>query len=136
MTHFEFLAVFISIVLALGVSDVLAGWGAQIRYRENVKHYWLHTVWGILYLIASIQVWWGLWRFRELTDWTFIDNLILILPYLILALVAHVMTPDIANGQTDIRQHYFKNAPWMFGLIAFFLVSVIVNTRVVVSLTE
>ena len=129
MTHFEFLAVFISIVLALGVSDVLSGWGEQIRFRDRVRPYWLHTVWGVLYLLASIQAWWGLWRFQGITDWTFIDNLILILPYLLLALIAYVLTPSSSKDQTDVRSYYYKNAPWIFGLGAVFVASLIVNTR-------
>lgn len=129
MTQFEFILVFISIVLALGVSDVLSNWGDQIRFREQVHHYWLHTHWGILYLLVAIQAWWGLWRFRERTEWTFFDNLLLIWPYLMLALVAYVLAPSISNGQNDIKHYYYKNTPWIFGFSAVYVASVIINTK-------
>ena len=129
MTHFEFIAVFISILLALGVSDVLNNWGDQIRRRDEIDHYWLHTAWGGLYLLAAIQAWWGLWRLRDRTEWTFGDNLILILPYMVLALVAYVLTPSSSGSQKDIREYYWRNSPWFFGLCATFLAALMINTR-------
>ncbi len=129
MTQFEFITVFVSILLALGVSDVLNSWGDQIRLRDKVTHYWLHTVWGILYLLMTIQAWWGMWRLRHKTDWTFLDNLIQLFPYMLLALIAYVLTPRLTDGQTDIREYYYKNAPWVFGLGAVFLFGLMINTR-------
>ena len=128
MTQFEFVLVFISMVLALGVSDILANWGAQIRFRDEVRPYWLHTVWGVLYLLAAMQVWWGMWRLKDRTEWNFIDNIIQILPYLLLSLIAYVMTPSIADGQRDVKAYYYKNAGWIFGLIAVFIAGLMLNT--------
>jgi len=129
MTQFEFLTVFISIVLALGVSGVLSGWGDQVRFRDDVRHYPVHTAWGGLYLLVAIQAWWGLWRVNERTDWTFFDNLLFLLPFLLLALLAYVLTPSIAGGQKDMRDYYFRNAPWIFGISAAYLVVQVFNTR-------
>lgn len=55
MTHFEFLSVFVSSVLAFGVSDILSSWGEQIRFRKQIRHYWLHFVWPVLVLLVIIQ---------------------------------------------------------------------------------
>ena len=129
MTQFEFLSVFISIVLALGVSDILSSWGQQVRFRHQVRHYWLHTIWGLLLLLLMIQAWWGLWRLRDRTDWLFTDNLLLILPFLLLAFLAYVFTPTISDGKGDVKRYYFDNAPWFFGLSAAYLLAVIINTN-------
>lgn len=135
MTQFEFLSVFISIVLALGVSDILSSWGQQVRFRQQVRHYWLHTVWCILVLLVMIQAWWGLWRLREKTDWLFTDNLFLIMPYLLLALIAYVSTPTISDGKGDVKRYYFDNAPWIFGFGAAYIVALIINTKIVLGIT-
>ena len=123
MTQFEFLTVFISIVLAFGVSDILSSWGAQIRRRHEIRAYWLHTVWSALLLILMIQVWWSLWILRERTDWTFIEYLLLIIPFLTASLIAYVMTPSLKNGRTDIRKHYYDHARWTYSLTAFYVAS-------------
>lgn len=82
MTQFEFLSVFISIVLAFGVSDILSSWGEQIHLRNEIRHYWLHSAWSGLLLIVMVQVWWSLWVLRDRVEWTFPDYLSLIAPYL------------------------------------------------------
>ena len=133
MSQFEFLSVFISIVLALGVSGILSSWGQEIRFRKDVRHYWLHAVWGVLLLLVMVQAWWGLWRLRERTDWLFSDNLFLILPFLLLALMAYVFTPTIRDGKGDVRQYYYDNAPWIFGIGCSYVVAVIINTNVVLG---
>ncbi|MEM8609213.1 MAG: hypothetical protein AAGF92_19075 [Myxococcota bacterium] len=130
MTQFEFLSVFISIVLALGVSDILSTWGEQIRFRSKVRHYWLHTAWGILLLLLMIQAWWGLWRFRDREDWTFFENVTLIVPYLLLALTVYVLTPRISSEPSDIKDYYYVNAPWIFGLGGGALVAFTINAKV------
>jgi hypothetical protein len=135
MTQFEFLSVFISIVLALGVSGILSGWGDQIRFREMVKQYFLHTVWSILYLLIAIQAWWGLWRVSDRTEWTFFDNLLFIFPFLLLALLAYVLTPSISNGQRDIKAYYYGNAQWIFGIGAIYIVVQIFNTNNVLDMS-
>ena len=88
MTQFEFTTVFISIVLAFGVSDILASWGEQIRLRKQIRIYWLHVAWSALLLVLMIQVWWSLWVLRDRTEWIFFEYLLLILPFLTLALIA------------------------------------------------
>lgn len=121
MTQFEFLAVFISIVLALGVSDILLNWGDQIRLRKYIHGYGLHFAWTALVLVLMIQLWWTLWEVRERTDWTFPEYLLLIAPFLIVALIAYVFTPSLQEGERDIKRYYFEHSPWIFGLSAGYL---------------
>ena len=118
MTQFEFLTVFISIVLAFGVSDILSSWGEQIRLRKQIRIYWLHVAWSALLLTLMIQVWWSLWILRDRTAWTFIEYLILIIPFLTVSLIAYLMTPSLRGDDRDIRSHYWNNSRWMFSLAA------------------
>ncbi len=123
MTQFEFLSVFISIVLAFGVSDILSSWGEQIRLRKQIRRYGLHSAWSGLLIIVMIQVWWSLWVLRERTEWTFPEYLTLIVPYLTVALIAYVLTPSLENGERDIKRYYYDNSPWLFSLGAVYLAS-------------
>ncbi len=123
MTQFEFLSVFISIVLAFGVSDILSSWGEQIRLRKHIRRYGLHTAWSGLLIIVMIQVWWSLWVLRERTEWTFPEYLSLIVPYLTVALIAYVLTPSLEDEDRDIKRYYYDNSPWIFSLGAVYLAS-------------
>ncbi len=123
MTQFEFLTVFISIVLAFGVSNILSNWGEQIRLRKHIRRYGLHFAWSVLLLILIVQAWWALWALRERTGWNFIEYLVLIVPYLTLALIAYVLTPSLQNGERDIKRYYYDNSPWIFALAAVYIAS-------------
>ena len=122
MNQFEFVIVFVSIVVAFAVSDVLAGWGEQIRLRREVRHYPLHTVWAVLLLFVMMQGWWSLWELSERAAWTFPQYVALVIPYLTLALMAYVVTPELSDN-TDIKKHYFDDSRWFFSLGAFYLSS-------------
>lgn len=133
MSQFEFITVFISIVLAFGVSDILASWGEQIRLRKIVRVYWLHVLWSALILAVMVQVWWSLWVLRDSTDWTFIKYLLLIVPFLTLSLIAYLMTPSLQDKDADIRRHYWDNARWIFALASFYMCSAMTFSVVIVG---
>ncbi len=121
MSQFEFVLVFISIVVAFAVSDILASWGEQIRIRHRIRHYALHTAWSALLLFVMMQVWWSLWDLNEMTGWTFAQYLALVIPFLTLALMAYILTPNFDDPDEDIRSHYFETSRWFFSLAAFYL---------------
>ncbi len=121
MTQFEFLTVIISIVLAFGISDILSSWGEQIRLRRKIRPYRLHLAWTVLLLVIMIQVWWSLWTLQDRAEWTFPAYLLLIAPYLTVALIAYMLTPALADGEMDIRRYYYENSRWFFLLAAVYL---------------
>lgn len=123
MTQFEFLSVFISIVLAFAVSDILSSWGEQIRLRKILRHYPLHSAWTVLVLVIVIQSWWALWLMSDHGSWTFPEYASLILPYLLIALIAYTLTPSFDADERDIKRYYFDNASWVFALAAAYLAS-------------
>ena len=116
-------------MLAFGVSDILSSWGEQIRLRKEIRHYVLHVAWTVLLILLMVQMWWSMWRLREITSWTYSDYLILIVPYLLLSLIAYVLTPSVAGGGRDIKRYYYDNSPWIFGLGAVFIATAIINTN-------
>ncbi|MDX1406387.1 MAG: hypothetical protein R3192_17785 [Woeseiaceae bacterium] len=123
MTQFEFVLVFISIVLAFAVSDILSNWGEQVRLRKQIRHYPLHSAWMGLLLIIMMVVWWSLWVLREHPQWTFLQYMVLMVPYLTLALIAYILTPNFDDGERDIKHYYFENSRWIFSLAAFYFAS-------------
>ena len=45
MSRFEYLSVLLSIVIALGISEMVSSWGALLRQRRLVRFYWVHRLW-------------------------------------------------------------------------------------------
>jgi hypothetical protein len=55
MNAFEHLSVLISIILALGMTRVLAGVGEMLQARSHRHIYWVHAIWIVdlfLYLVS------------------------------------------------------------------------------------
>ncbi len=56
MGAFEYLSVLISIILALGMTRVLAGVGEMLQARSRHRIYWVHVIWIVnlfLYLVIA-----------------------------------------------------------------------------------
>ena len=53
MSLFEFLMVFVSIIVGLGVAEVLTGIAQQIRWRESIAGYWVWRRRGVERTLAA-----------------------------------------------------------------------------------
>src|SRR6476659_9026155 len=69
---FSYLSVLISIVLALGMTRVLAGVGEMLQARSHRKIYWVHAVWVVNVFIYQVVAWWNFYRWRSQQSWTFL----------------------------------------------------------------
>lgn len=119
MSLFEFLMVFVSIIVGLGVTEILTGLARQIRYRETIAHYWLHTVAVTLIFIALLQNWWELWDRRVVEQWTFYSLILMLIPPASLYLIAHLGFPEPVKD-SDLKRYYYQRLRpvWLLALIA------------------
>lgn len=125
MTRFEYLSVLVSIVIALGISELTISWARVFQLRAEVRTYWLHAFWSVFSLFLLIQFWWGFWRYRTVETWS-LSALIMALSVVItlslcVLMLAPRVTPDM---EFDSRKTYFDNAPKFFFLAATFILMV------------
>lgn len=62
MTHFEFIAVAVSIILGLGVIQLLSNLD---RVFAQPYRYWLHSAWVFILFWVLLQNWWAFWDLRD-----------------------------------------------------------------------
>lgn len=65
MTEFELLAIPLSLVLGLGITNILSDASDAIRDRERVSLHWLPFAWAILIFFFQVQYFFVLWDFHE-----------------------------------------------------------------------
>jgi hypothetical protein len=124
MNAFDYLSVLISIVLGLGITQVLAGFAAMVRARKRMRMYWPVPVqMGAVFLIAVV-VWWSMFGLREVRVWTFATFLMVMGQAVAVYLMAAFITPETAGEQSlDLRELYFRESRWFFAsslaLLAF-----------------
>lgn len=123
MSRFEYLSVLVSIVIALGISEIASSWGYLLRNRARVRFYWLHVFWSVFTALLMIQFWWGFWAFRTVESWTFFGLAAVVGECLVLVLAALVLLPDIHPAvRLDLRSHYFAQSRLYFLLGALVIV--------------
>ncbi|HBD99942.1 MAG TPA: hypothetical protein DC060_17300 [Gemmatimonadetes bacterium] len=60
MTLFEYLAIFLSIVLSFGVIRLLDGMPSALKQGRG---YVIHSLWVISLLFVQVQFWWAFWPY-------------------------------------------------------------------------
>ena len=70
MSGFEFVLVLYAIISGLGISDILSGWGEQVRARHRISPYPLQIALSFLLMYFGIAILWSFWTFRDI-NWTF-----------------------------------------------------------------
>jgi hypothetical protein len=124
MDAFAHLSVLISIVLGLGITNLLLGFARIVQMRARVKAYWPTIVWGLVLLVIHVQTWWSMFGLRTVETWTFVAfSLTLMQPILLFFLSALVM-PDFDRDEAlDLKANYFAQVRWFFGIIIALLIA-------------
>lgn len=127
MDAFSYLSVVLSIVLGLGLAQVLTSIGRLVRHREHVRLDWLPLLWAVAILVVFVQVWWSSFGLRGQKDWTFLGFTVVLAQTALLYLVAAVALPEhVDDGGVDLREHYRRQSPVFFGfLLATLVVSLL-----------
>ncbi len=111
MDPFSYLSVLISIVLALGMTRVLAGVGEMLQARSRRHIYWVHVVWVVNVFIYLVVAWWVFYRWRTQQPWTFFLFVFVLISPTILYLAALLLFPreGAIDQSVDYKAHFYSN---------------------------
>ncbi|MCP5055668.1 MAG: hypothetical protein GY937_02965 [bacterium] len=134
MSDFEFTSVVVSILIAFAFSEVLASWGRIIKRRPLVKLSGLYLATSGILLLALVGHWLGMSSYRALPAISPAESLLVFSPSFLGALVAFILAPEFPeSGEVDLSAHYFAVAPWVFSLLAVFIVLTVASDEVVLG---
>ncbi len=122
MSLFEFLMVLVSIIVGLGIAEILTGVARMIRCRDSITSYWVHSLAVVLVFLALLQQWWEAWGLRDTVEWTFGSLLLMLAGPVGLNLIAHLLFPERMQG-ANVRDYYFGagRAVWTIAAITVLL---------------
>ena len=118
MEAFNYLTVMVSIVVGLGLTQLLAGIGNFVQIRRRVTFYWLHTGWVGLLIILHLHMWWSFWVLRLVPDWTYGTFAYVLIGPSLLVIASHIAIPELLDGRIDVQRHYYDTRGVFFGLLA------------------
>lgn len=116
MGLFEYLMVLVSVVIGLGVTEILTGAANLIRVRDEVRFYWIHGAFQVGVFFALLQQWWEFWDLEGVGTISFVAVLAILIPPIILVLVAHLLYPRHASP-VDLEAYYFRQSPILWSLV-------------------
>jgi hypothetical protein len=130
MSMFEYLMVLVSIVMGLGITQVLRGLSKIARSRSA---YSALTLWALLLFYLHVQVWWALWDLNEVAAWNqFYFTLIVLIPCSLFG-ATELLLPMGATPETNWRTHFFSVRRWFFALMIAFTVIATLETRILLG---
>ncbi|MDX6696041.1 MAG: hypothetical protein QOF02_3644 [Blastocatellia bacterium] len=121
MDAFSYISVIISVVIGLGLSQLLTGAAELVKARRRVSFYWVHLLWVALTFVAHIFLWWTMWNLRLVRDWNFFSFLRLLLAPVLLYVAAAFLIPKVEPGVSiDLREYFYENHAAFFSVTAAF----------------
>lgn len=133
MSPFEYVVVLISIILGLGITQIMTGVADLVHQWEKVKLYWPHTLWVVLAFIMHVQEWWITYDLKQAFDtWRLPTFLFFTLYPVTLFIFARILFPYApADGPVDMKLFYYANfRKFLLLFMVLILLSIISNVIV------
>jgi hypothetical protein len=105
---FEFVQIPVALLLGFGMSEILAGWGHQLRHRDTQPPAGLQLVASAYVLGVSFRYLWIQWSTRP-EAWDYGAYLFSAAPAVLLALAAHVVRFDPGIAEQDAKAQYARS---------------------------
>lgn len=136
MDTFNYLSVFVSIILGLGVTQLLSSFADWLEHRNTVSAHGPSLAWAGTLLLLHIQTWWTLFGLRHIEHWQFLQFFLLLLQPILLYLLAALALPR-ASVHPDLQSAFHGNRRWFFALlIALLGVSLLKDLLITGSLPQ
>ena len=103
--------VLVSIILALGVAQLLGGASEFVR---TSRVHLAHSLWVVALLFNHVQWWWALWDLHDMASWTFLTFLYLLLGPVLLFFATNLLVPWSGIRGIDWESHFFTVRRWFF----------------------
>lgn len=117
MDRFSFVMVLFSIIVGLGITELLTNIARQIQQHARSRPYWLHSFLVAIIFVAFLQQWWEMWSLQTQEMWSFPVLLLMLGGPVCLYVISHLMFPDEIEG-TDFKAIYFDDARIIYILAA------------------
>lgn len=125
MSIFEYVTVAISIVLGLGVAQLLSGALELVRFRRVARFHWVPLGWTASIFVIQVEFWWSLFGLSGTPEvWTHANFLLAIATSLCLFAAGSLILPKRwPDSGIDLMAHF--EAEGKAGVAAFALFNVL-----------
>jgi hypothetical protein len=110
LSPFEYVVVLTSIILGMGITQLITGVAGIVLRWNDVRNYWPHFVLIILIFVIHIQDWWATYALRNNTSWNLPMFLFIILYPVNLYILARILFPiKWTPVPVNLKAFFFEN---------------------------
>jgi hypothetical protein len=113
---FDYFGVLVSVVMGLALIHLLRGAVRLIQMRHEVRPYWVHIVWTVNCALFVLAIWWGMFWWRELQDWSVLWFYFIAGYAIALFMWSAMLYPPEYPAGFDFEVYFFDNRIWFFGI--------------------
>lgn len=115
MNLFEFLMILLSLIVGLGLAEILSGIAGLLK-RDGVKGLsGIHTAIVATIFIGLLQTFWESWGLSVVETWSFPAMLLMLGSPICLFLIGHILFPE-SGDHSNLDEYYFDRARLVWGL--------------------
>ncbi len=129
ISPFEYVSILISIILGLGITQILSSFSDLLYNYKKVKLYTPHTIWICFVMFLHIQDWFIIYQLKSKMIWNLPELLFILLYPIILYVVAKMLIPSNEDPERfDMKGYYLSHFRIVFILIGItILLSIVFN---------
>jgi hypothetical protein len=106
---FEYISILISIILGLGITQLLSSFSDLLYDFKRVKFYWPHSIWIFFILFLQIQDWFITYQLKDKAVWQLSELMFLLLYPITLFTTAKMLLPTHEKEERFDMKSYFMS---------------------------
>jgi len=119
ISAFEYISILVSLILGLGITQILSAFSDLLYDFKKVKFYWPHSIWIFFISFLHIQDWFITWQLRSKLVWNLPELFFVLIYPITLFTAAKILLPNHAKEESeDMKAYYQSQAPLLFILVA------------------
>lgn len=120
---FEYVSMLISLILGLGITQLLSALTDLLYHYKKVKFYWPHSIWIVFILFLHIQDWFITFQLKDKWIWNLPELFFVLLYPVALFAVAKLLLPtNESEEKTNMKVFYKNQFPVIFFIVGISII--------------
>lgn len=126
ISPFEYVSILVSIILGLGITQLLSSFSDLLFSFKKTKFYWPHTLWILFVLFLHIQDWFITYQLKDKAVWHLPELFFILLYPIALFCAAKMLLPANENEERFNMKLFYQNQ--------FPIIFIIIGSSVLISI--
>jgi hypothetical protein len=128
----------VSVIVGLGLTELLGNLNRLIRARHEVRWHPLPLLWAVTCLVLVVNLWWGIYLGAiGIANPSSAGEFLLYLAVpVLLYLVCAAALPDMRAGPVDLRSEYFEGSGYFSLLLVAYIATTLLQAWLAVGRLE